>query len=94
VRVSGLQSENANADAAFMAVGLILFWPALFALAATKDRKDELAQLRGEHETVSVNIGERKCGQTAAPSPVAPVAPEDAARNTPPSSEVTRTITP
>jgi hypothetical protein len=26
-RVSGLQRENANADIAMMAVGLIVFWP-------------------------------------------------------------------
>src|SRR5437762_1280624 len=38
-RVSGLQRENANADTAMMTVGVILLWPMLFGLAATKDRK-------------------------------------------------------
>lgn len=51
-RVAGLQRENANADAAMMTVGIILLWPVLFGLAATKDRKDELGRLKGEYEAV------------------------------------------
>jgi hypothetical protein len=73
-RVSGLQRENANADAIFMGVGLILFWPALFGLAATKDRKDELGRLKGEYEAVDASIKSRQCGMSteAAASASAP----------------------
>ncbi len=60
-RVSGLQRENANADAAFMTVGLILLWPALFGLAATKDRKEELARLKGEYEAVDQSMKTKQC---------------------------------
>jgi len=60
-RVSGLQRENANADAALMGVGLIIFWPALFGLAATKDRKEELGRIKGEYEAVDNNIRAKQC---------------------------------
>lgn len=60
-RVSGLQRENANADAALMGVGLILFWPALFGMALTKDRKEELGRLKGEYEAVDNNIRAKQC---------------------------------
>lgn len=60
-RVSGLQRENANADAAFMTVGLILLWPALFGLAATKDRKEELGRLKGEYEAVDQSMKMKQC---------------------------------
>jgi hypothetical protein len=65
-RVSGLQRENATADALFMGVGLILFWPALFGLAATTDRKDELGRLKGEYEAVDTSIRSKQCGVTPA----------------------------
>lgn len=60
-RVSGLQRENANTDTAMMTVGLIIFWPALIGLAATKDRKDELGRLKGEYEAVDSSIKGRAC---------------------------------
>ncbi|TXL74080.1 hypothetical protein FHP25_17885 [Vineibacter terrae] len=71
-RVSGLQRENANADAAFMTVGLILLWPALFGLAATKDRKEELGRLKGEYEAVDQSMKMRQC-VALPPPPSAPV---------------------
>lgn len=78
-RVSGLQRENAGADAAMMTVGIIVFWPALLGLAATKDRKDELGRLKGEYEAVDHSMKTRQC--TAPPpaltpgSPIAPAMP-------------------
>ena len=71
-RVSGLQRENANADAAMMAVGVIIFWPMLFGLAATKDRKDELGRLKGEYDAVDLSTKTRQC---AVPAPVTPSVP-------------------
>ncbi len=44
-----------------MGVGLILFWPALFGLAATKDRKEELGRLKGEYEAIDHNIRGKQC---------------------------------
>ena len=72
-RVSELQRENANADAAMMAVGLVVFWPALIGLAATKDRKDELGRLKGEYEAVDLSVKTRQC---TLPPPAAASAPE------------------
>lgn len=71
-RIAGLQRENANADAALMTVGLIVFWPALFGLAATKDRKEELGRLKGEYEAVDQNIRAKQC---SAPPPTQSTTP-------------------
>lgn len=60
-RVGGLQRENANTDTAMMAVGLIIFWPALIALAATKDRKEELGRLKGEYDAVDSSLKGKAC---------------------------------
>ena len=77
-RVAGLQRENANADAAMMTVGLIILWPALLGMAATKDRKDELARLKGEYEAVEEQGRIKQC-QFPPPPPaqVEPVAAPD-----------------
>lgn len=68
-RVSGLQRENAAADAVMMTVGIVVFWPVLFGLAMTKDRKDELGRLKGEYDAVDLSMRSRQC---AAPPPAAP----------------------
>lgn len=81
-RVSGLQRENANADVAMMTVGVIIFWPMLFGLAATKDRKDELGRLKGEYDAVDLSIRTRQC---TTPAPGTPSQPET---STPQSTEV------
>jgi hypothetical protein len=80
-RVSGLQRENANADAAMMTVGLIIFWPALIGLAATKDRKEELSRLKGEHEAVDLQVKGKQCSAPAPGMPSVPIlaSPETAA---------------
>lgn len=68
-RISGLQRENAHADAAMMTVGIVLLWPVLFGLAATKDRKDEVARLKGEYEAVDHAMRQKQC---VLPPPAAP----------------------
>lgn len=77
-RVAGLQRENANADTAMMAVGIIILWPVLLGLAATHDRKDELSRLKGEYEAVDGSLKTKACTipppgpavASAAPMPV------------------------
>lgn len=71
-RVSGLQRENAAADAVMMTVGIVVFWPILFGLAMTKDRKDELGRLKGEYDAVDLSMRSRQC---TAPTPTAPSVP-------------------
>jgi len=63
-RVSGQQRENANADAVMMTVGIVLLWPVLFGLAATKDRKIELGRLKGEYDAVQNNLTSKQCQAT------------------------------
>lgn len=46
------QNKSASTDNAMMGVGMILFWPALLALAATSDNKAEVARIKGEFEAV------------------------------------------
>jgi len=58
--VSGKQKGEADKDAAAMAIGLILFWPALFFLAG-EDRKDELARLKGEIEALECIAIQKEC---------------------------------
>ena len=50
--VSALQQENANTDIALVAVGMLVFWPALLAMPATTDRKEEIGRLKGEYEAL------------------------------------------
>jgi hypothetical protein len=60
-RIAGLQDENADADAAMMGVGLILFWPALIGLAATEDREEELGRLKGEYNAADQAARHKTC---------------------------------
>jgi hypothetical protein len=46
--VTGQQDKEASKDGVAMAVGLIIFWPALFFLIG-EDKKVELARLKGEY---------------------------------------------
>ncbi|MBS0523157.1 MAG: hypothetical protein JSS04_05930 [Proteobacteria bacterium] len=91
-RVGGLQRENANADTAMMAVGLIIFWPALIGLAATKDRKEELGRLKGEYEAVDSSLKGKACTLpppgpvVAAVAPTTPVATAVATAAPPPAA--------
>ena len=73
-RVFNLQRENATGDTIMLTFGLILFWPALIGMAATKDRKDELGKLKGEYEAVDEQIKIRQCIVTT-PVIVPPPAP-------------------
>jgi len=59
-QVEVAQKKKANTDAAGMAVGMVLFWPALFLLAAGDDLGPELAQLKGERDALK-SILEKKC---------------------------------
>ena len=49
--ISGQQSDEANKDALALAVGVVLFWPALFFMLG-EDKKDELSKLKGEYEAL------------------------------------------
>jgi len=45
-----------------MGVGMILFWPALFALGGTKQQEAELARLKSEYDALQISVTSKKCG--------------------------------
>lgn len=99
VRVSqlgGRLDEAASNDKAIMGVGLVLFWPALFALGGTKQQEAEYARIKGEHDALLQAAVAKKCGaltaKEGAPAPPAsattsppnPAAVADASASTDP----------
>ncbi|MEO8677110.1 MAG: hypothetical protein ABI569_16160 [Casimicrobiaceae bacterium] len=73
VQLGGRLDQAAQNDAGIMVVGVVLFWPVLFALGGTKQQEAEYARLKGEYEAVEQAAIARKCayamkappGQTA-----------------------------
>lgn len=63
-QLGGRLDEAAENDKALVGVGMILFWPALFALGGTKEQEAEYAKLKGEYEAISQASTIKKCGLT------------------------------
>lgn len=76
-QLSGRLDEAANNDKVIMGVGLILFWPALFAIGGTKQQEAEYARLRGEYEGLEQSAIQKKCkiAPASSPAPAAPLTP-------------------
>jgi hypothetical protein len=60
-QLSGRLDEAASNDKTLAGVGIILFWPALFALGGTKQQEAELSRLKGEYEALQVASTGKKC---------------------------------
>ena len=73
-QLGGRLDEAANNDKGIMAVGLILFWPVLFALGGTKQQEAEYSRLKGEYDALEQQATLKKCTR-AAPSAVMTAAP-------------------
>ena len=70
-QLSDRLDKAADNDVAIMAVGALLFWPALFALGGTKEQEAEYARLKGEADAVQTASTQKRCQQaTSAPQPV------------------------
>lgn len=68
--LGGRLDQAAANDKALVGVGVILFWPALFALGGTKTQEAEYARLKGEYEALQKVAIEKKCtGAVAAAQP-------------------------
>lgn len=79
-QLGGRLDEAASNDKALMGVGLILFWPALFALGGTKQQEAEYARMKGEYEALQQSAIVKKCSSVVAqPTSPAPLAVEAAA---------------
>jgi outer membrane lipoprotein-sorting protein len=61
-QVTGRLDEAASNDKALVGVGMILFWPALFALGGTKQQEAELSRMKGEYEAIQTALISKKCG--------------------------------
>jgi hypothetical protein len=59
--VTGQQQSKANSDTAAMAVGMVLFWPALFFLGSGQDKSGELSQLKGESDAIQQAAIQKSC---------------------------------
>lgn len=82
VELGGRLDQAATNDKTIMGVGLILFWPALFALGGTKSQEAEYGRLRGEYDAVQQTLIQKRCAAgnpllagTAPGTPVATGAP-------------------
>lgn len=73
-QLAGRLDEAANNDKMIMGVGLVLFWPALFALGGTKQQEAEYARLKGEYDAIGQAMIAKKC--TPLPLPAMPEAPQ------------------
>lgn len=60
-QLGGRLDEAASNDKALMGVGMILFWPALFALGGTKQQEAEYSRLKGEYEAIQQASVTKKC---------------------------------
>lgn len=61
VQLGGRLDTAASNDKAIAGVGVILFWPALFALGGTKQQEADYGRLRGEYDAVQQSAIIKKC---------------------------------
>jgi hypothetical protein len=59
---AGTQNRKANQDAAAMAVGIIIFWPALFLTKGDGAQAAEVARLKGEMQAIEHASIAKNCG--------------------------------
>ncbi|HJV86284.1 MAG TPA: hypothetical protein VJ698_12495 [Noviherbaspirillum sp.] len=77
-QIGGRLDEAASNDKAIAGVGIVLFWPALFALGGTKAQEAEYATLKGQADAVQQAAIEKKCAsqppQQTVSAPAEPIA--------------------
>lgn len=59
--IGGRLDEAASNDAAITGLGVVLFWPALFALGGTGQQEAEYGRLKGEYEALNVVALQKNC---------------------------------
>jgi len=62
--VCGAQDSERTKDGVALAVGLVLFWPALFFMIG-EDQKQEIARMKGEYEALEHAAIRNNCGFVA-----------------------------
>lgn len=74
-QLAGRLDEAAANDKAITGVGLILFWPALFALGGTKQQEADYSRLKGEYDAVQQAAVLKRCPGVIAPNQTASILP-------------------
>ncbi|MBV6389687.1 MAG: hypothetical protein JNIBNLAF_01334 [Nitrosomonas europaea] len=67
--LTGRLDKAASNDKLITTAGVLLFWPALFALGGTKDQEAEYARLKGEYDAIHQSAVIRKCSGVVTPQP-------------------------
>ena len=62
--ITGQQSQQQGRDAAAVAVGIVLFWPALFFIGGDKANAAEIANLKGQMQAIEQANIAKNCGIT------------------------------
>jgi hypothetical protein len=75
--LGGRLDEASTNDKVITTVGVILFWPILFALGGNKQQEAEYARLRGEYDALQQAAIAKKC-PGAIPATTAPITPTSA----------------
>lgn len=60
-QIGGRLDEAASHDKAIAGVGIVLFWPALFALGGTKQQEADYARLKGEYDAINQAAIQSNC---------------------------------
>lgn len=72
IELGGRLDQAASNDKTITGVGMVLFWPALFALGGTKQQEADYSRLKGEYDAVQQAAIVKKCPGlvgSSAPSP-------------------------
>jgi hypothetical protein len=62
VQLSGAQDSKATRDAVATTVGVVVFWPLLFAVRGDDNTTAELARMKGEMEAIEHASVQKNCG--------------------------------
>jgi hypothetical protein len=62
VQLSGAQDSKATRDAVATTVGVVVFWPLLFAVRGDDNTTAELARMKGEMEAIERVSVQKNCG--------------------------------
>lgn len=75
--LTGRLDKAATNDKWIMTAGLLIAWPALFALGGTKEQEAEYARLKGEYDAIHQSAVMRKCPGVITPQPTTATATAD-----------------
>ena len=75
--LGGRLDQASSNDAAITGIGIVLFWPILFALGGTKSQEAEYARVKGEFDALNQVAIQKQCAvgfnPSIAPAPTTPI---------------------